>query len=86
MKVVKELNIDLTNSDLTEDQNRPVFETNLSELGSTSVYKHRIDIVDDIPVTSRHYRVSKEIKYLIEKEIDAMLKQLNQVQQSGQVP
>ena len=71
MQVAKELNIDLSNSDLTEDQklrlltcigqNRQVFATNLSELGSTSVYKHRIDTVDDVPVTSRHYRLSKEI-------------------------
>ena len=72
----QDLNIDLSNSDLDEHQkqrllqfiarNRKVFANNLSELGSTSVYKHKIETTDDIPVRSRHYRMSKEMKDLVE--------------------
>ena len=82
--IPQDLNIDLSNSDLDEHQkqrllqfiarNRKVFANNLSELGSTSVYKHKIETTDDIPVRSRHYRMSKEMKDLVENEIDQMLK------------
>ena len=83
-EVVKELNTDLSKSDLTTDQkhsllqfidqNRKVFATNLSDLGSTTVYQHKIETRDEIPVRSRHYRLSKDMKDLVKKEIDEMLK------------
>ena len=84
IEAARELNIDLSKSDLNAVQkdkllefigkNRKVFAADLSELGSTSVYKHRIETIDDVPVHSRHYRLSKEMKDLVEKEIDEMLK------------
>ena len=74
-----DLDINLSNSDLTDSQksqlqnflqaNRKVFAKNLSELGSTNVYKHKIETVDDIPVRSRHHRMSQQMKTLVEKEI-----------------
>ena len=66
MAQTTELDIDLQKSDLMEEQkqnlltfikdNRKVFASHLSELGSTDVYKHT---VDETPVTSRHYMMSQ---------------------------
>ena len=82
--ITQELNIDLEKSNLTNDQkqrlyhflkqNRTVFATNMSELGSTNVYQHKIDTINETPVTSRHYRMSQEMKDLVEIEIAEMLK------------
>ena len=82
-EIKPDLNIDLDKSDLTENQkqklraliaqNRSVFATKLSELGSTNVYKHRFETKDETPVRSRHYRMSQEMKQLVESEIEQML-------------
>ena len=83
IKIAKNLNFDLEQSDLTEKQklsllsllgkNRDVFATSLSELGCTELYPHRIDTGDAAPVQQRPYRASPEAKGIISEKVQEML-------------
>ncbi|CAC5394344.1 unnamed protein product [Mytilus coruscus] len=54
--------------------NRGVFATNLSELGCTDLYSHRVETGDSPPVRQRFYRQSPAIKAEASKHIEEMLK------------
>ena len=45
------------------------------------MYKHKIETVDDIPVRSRHHRMSQQMKTLVEKEIAEMKRENEQIAQ-----
>ena len=55
-------------------RHRNMFATDLSELGSTNVYHHRIETGDAPPVKKRFYRQSIQMRQEIEKQIDNLVK------------
>ena len=83
-KIVSDLKIDLTNSDLNEDdknklivflaQNKDMFATEMSQLGVTDLITHHIDTGSSKPVKQRPYRTSPLMNSEIEKQINEMLK------------
>ena len=98
IQTAKDLGFDLTDSDLTDKQrntlmeflrrHRSMFATDLSELGSTNVYHHRIETGDAPPVKKRFYRQSIQcVKKLKNKlTIWSNTKYLNLPLQSGIAP
>ena len=54
-------------------RNRNVFATNLSELGLTHLYSHRIETGDARPIKQAPYRVCPEKKGEIEKQVKELL-------------
>lgn len=83
-KLADELNFDLSQTDLTSEQkddlliflgkNRKVFAKDLSELGRTSIYHHKIHTGDNPPVKRRFYRTTPATKRELDKKLDEMLK------------
>ena len=83
MERAKELEIDLENSDLTEDQkrrlllligqHRSLFATTLKEIGRTSLYTHRIDTGDAQPIRQRFFRHSPQARKETEKQVKELL-------------
>ena len=79
----KQLNFDLSNSDLTPEQkhslmvllgqNSDVFALNLSELGCTDLFPHRIDTGNAHPIKQRCYRQSPALKQETSKHVHEML-------------
>lgn len=80
-----DLEFDLSQSDLTEiektklksflKENRKSFATNLTELGETDVYKHKIVTVPGArPVKQHFYRQSPQVKKEMENQIQDLLK------------
>ena len=76
---------DLKNADLTHDQkqrlrhflqsNRDVFATNLSELGNSNLYKHKIETCNDArPVQRPFYHNAPHTEIEINRQVDEMLK------------
>ena len=84
LQIAKSLGIDLTNSNLNEDQkqqllifigkNRDVFATNTAELGHTHYFPHKIETGDATPVRRRPYRVTPEQRVEIERQTDDLEK------------
>ena len=80
---LKQIDFHLSNSELTEEQKqdllkllheyRDCFATSMDEIGCTHLISHSIDTTDDIPVRSRPYRVSSEMKKVLEKEVQTFL-------------
>ena len=81
----EELQYDLSESDLTETEkeklqiflkkNRSSFATNMSELGKTDLYKHKIVTVSDARhVRSAPYRQTPPAQRNLESEIQELLK------------
>ena len=79
------MSFDLQDADLTEDQKkqllsflhsrRDIFASDLSELGKTSVYKHKIEIIPGSkPVRLPFYRTSFHQEKELSKQIDEMEK------------
>ncbi|KAK9731008.1 Integrase core domain [Popillia japonica] len=57
------------------NRNRDVMSFDSSKLGLTHMVQHSIETGDNLPVTSRPYRVSFKERQLIKDQIDAMLQQ-----------
>ena len=84
-KVVKDLGINLDDTDLTVDQkhklygflarNRDIFAKDMSELGVTNLHSHVIDTGDHAPVSSAPYRQTPKMRAELERQLDDMLKQ-----------
>lgn len=82
-KVLQELGIEIESRELSDDQqkslkrliaeNRDVFATNMSELGKTNIYSHRIDTGSARPQRQHFYRATPEIREAIELMIQEML-------------
>ncbi|CAC5370073.1 unnamed protein product [Mytilus coruscus] len=78
------LNFNLDNSDLTDQQkvilthflnkNRKVFAKDMSELGHTDVYQHKIDTGNAPPIRKRFYRQSPYVLEEMNKQIEELLK------------
>ncbi|XP_053387209.1 uncharacterized protein LOC128550999 [Mercenaria mercenaria] len=87
IEIARSTGIDLTNSDLTEEQkhkllvflgkNRDVFVTCTAELGHTKLFPHTIDTGDAPPVRKRPYRMTPEQKKEIERQTEDMEKHGN---------
>ena len=83
IKIAADLGVSLEGSELTTEQQRrlmillgqyrKVFAKDMSELGHTSVYKHKIDTGDARPIRQRFYRHSAEAQKEAEKQIKEML-------------
>ncbi|CAG2198844.1 unnamed protein product [Mytilus edulis] len=83
-KQKQNLNIDLSEADLTNDQkeklrkfvdkNRNVFATDLSEIGMTDVHFHEIDTGNNPPVSLPPHRAAPNIRTEIERQVEEMLK------------
>ena len=83
IKVAKQMGFTLDNSTLTEvekekcmaflGKNRDIFAMDLSELGCTNIYKHRIETGDAPPQRQRFYRTSASQREAIEKQVKEML-------------
>ncbi|CAC5371570.1 unnamed protein product [Mytilus coruscus] len=83
-KQKQNLNIDLSESDLTNEQkeklrkfvdkNRSVFATDLSEIGMTDVHYHEIDTGNNPPVSLPPHRAAPNIRTEIERQVEEMLK------------
>ena len=81
--IAKEMDFDLHKSSLSVEQqeslltligkNRDVFAKDISELGSTDIYHHRIDTGNATPVRQMPYRQSPKMREVTEKEIEVML-------------
>lgn len=80
-----DLQFDLSDSDLTEIQKqnlqkflvgyRDIFSADLSELGKTSLYKHKIETFPGSkPVRKQFYRTSPQTAKEIRRQVDEMLK------------
>ena len=78
------LEFDLSESDLTEEQKHAlssflyeytdIFSSDLSQLGKTSLYKHKIETLPGAkPVRKQFYRTSPETSKEIRKHVDEML-------------
>lgn len=77
------LHFNLENSDLSmENKNRlqsfllknsDVFATDLSQLGKTHLYQHRIETHNACPVRQRAYRTSPEIRKEQDRQVEEML-------------
>ena len=84
-KIVKDLGINLDDTDLTVDQkdklygflarNRDIFAKDMSELGVTNLHSHVIDTGDHAPVSSAPYRQTPKMRAELERQLDEMLKQ-----------
>ena len=84
-KIVKDLGINLDDTDLTVDQkhklhgflarNRDIFAKDMSELGVTNLHSHVIDTGDHAPVSSAPYRQTPKMRAELERQLDDMLKQ-----------
>ena len=84
VKIANSLGIDLSNSNLSDEQkrqllvflgkNRDVFATNTAELGHTQYFPHRIETGDANPVRKRPYRVTPEQRLEIERQTDDLEK------------
>ncbi|KAK3105624.1 hypothetical protein FSP39_002098 [Pinctada imbricata] len=79
-----ELNFDLSESDLSDKQkenlleflhqHKDVFSTDLSQIGKTSLYKHKIDTVPGAkPVRKQFYRTSPTASQVIREHVNEML-------------
>ena len=79
----KQIDFDLSNSELTEEQKqdllkllheyRDCFATGMDEIGCTHLISHSIDTTDEIPVRSRAYKLSPDMKQVLEKEVQTLL-------------
>ncbi|KAK3588919.1 hypothetical protein CHS0354_023679 [Potamilus streckersoni] len=68
VKIAQDLDFDLSDSDLTSDEklyfqefigrNRNLFTVDLSELGCTDIYQHKIHTGNEKPVRQRFYRTN----------------------------
>ncbi|CAC5398435.1 unnamed protein product [Mytilus coruscus] len=77
-------NFNLYNSDLTDQQkstltrflnkNRKVFAKDMSELGHTDVYQHKIDTGNVPPIRKRFYGQSPHVLEKMNKQIEELLK------------
>ena len=77
------LEIDLQEADVNNDErkqlatflinNKNIFATSISDLGSCNLQRLIIDTGDNPPVRQRPYRVSPEIKAEIDKQVNTML-------------
>ena len=79
-----QLEFDLSQSDLTQAQKenmysflhqyKDIFSSDLSQIGKTSLYKHKIETVQGAkPVRKQFYRTSPEASKEIRKHVDEML-------------
>ena len=84
MKILQEqLNINLQDADIDDNQKlqlanfllnqKDIFATTVSELGSCDLQKLVIDTGDNPPVRQRPYRVSPQVKSEIDKQVNEML-------------
>jgi transposase InsO family protein len=81
-RIARDMGFSLTDSDLTPEQKSELFQflgkhrsnfaTNLSEIGCTSIYEHRIDTGDALPVKQRAYRTTPAIRKEIDKQVDEL--------------
>ena len=79
----KNIQFDLSKADLTPDQKerltnlldnyRHIFATDITELGTTTYIQHTIETTDEIPVRSRPYKTTPEMKQKIEEEVERLL-------------
>ena len=84
-KPLKKLDIDLTKSDLNEQQQetlqrlfkkyRDVFAVDQSELEHTNIIEHHIDLEHNRPIRSKPYRASPQDRQKIKDHIEEMLEQ-----------
>lgn len=80
-----DLDFDLSESDLSNDEknllrtflikNRKVFAKDISELGHTHLYQHRIETGDAVPVRKRFYRQSPQVNEEMTRQLNEMLEQ-----------
>jgi hypothetical protein len=80
---LKQLDVSLEEADLNTAQkqqlarlivaNRSVFSTGLHDLGRIHGFEHTIDTGDSRPIRKRHYRMTKEQRLEIEKQVEEML-------------
>lgn len=77
------LNFNLDNFDLTDQKatlthflykNRKVFAKDMSELGHTDVYQHKIDTGNAPPIRKRFYRQSLHVLEEMNEQIEELLK------------
>ena len=83
-QTVKDLGINLDNTDLSEDQkarlyhflgnNRDIFAKDISELGVTNVHTHTIRNGDAPPVSSAPYRQTPKMRAELERQLEEMKK------------
>ena len=83
IRKAKELDLDLDSSELNEKQReqlltllgqyRDIFARDITELGVTNIYEHRIDTGDAIPVRQRFYRHTPTASKEAERQIKEML-------------
>ena len=83
IRKLREIGIDLSDSDLTEEHraqmasfllsHRDIFATNMSELGATHLQEMNIDTGNHPPIKQRPYRVSPHIKEEIDRQVEEML-------------
>ena len=91
IKIAKELDIDLSESDLTDAQkdalltvighNRDAFAKDMSELGSCDIYKHKINTGDSKPIRQHRYRTTPKVQEEMSRQIDE-LERLNIIEKS----
>ena len=81
-QVIKDLGINLDNTDLSEDQknrlyqflgnNRDIFAKDISELGVTNVHTHTINTGNAPPVSSAPYRQTPKMRAELERQLEDM--------------
>lgn len=83
IQIAKDLGIELTGDTWSEQQkrqilqligkNRHVFSKDISELGETKVYQHKVDTGHASPIRQCFYRTSPAIKLEIERQVEELL-------------
>lgn len=82
-QTARELGFDLTDSNLSNSEqsklleflgrNRDIFAKDLSELGCTDVYQHKINTESATPVRQRFYRTNPKQREEIDRQVQEML-------------
>ena len=83
-QVIKDLGINLDNSNLTEEQrsklynflgnNRDIFAKYMSELGETNLHSHTIHTGDAQPVSAAPYRQTPQMRAELERQLEELQK------------